>query len=471
MASYGLGEATLVDSALEDAMPRLLVIGGMAAGMSAASKVRRARPDWEATVLEAGSDLSYGACGLPYYLGGEVGDASDLYALSQEEIAGRGIEVKLRQRAVSLAEGRKQVEVEDIASGTIRSESYDALLIATGAKASLPSLRGLKGKNLFTLHDFGDGRRLKSFLEKERPLSAVVWGSGYIGIEMAENLSRKGLAVTLINRSTRIMRSLCPPLASRLIGELEAHGVRLLLETSVTESVHDGETITSFETDRGSLKADIFLVATGVEPNTGMLKGSPLPMAENGALKVDEFCFTGVHGIWAAGDCCQTTHIVTGKPVYLPLGTTANKMGRVAGANIAGGRDRFPGVAGTAITRVFGLEAGVTGLSLAEARAAGFSPVSTEIEASSRAGYFPGGGTVSVHLVAGRDGKLLGGQVVAPEATKGRIDTLASAITAGMKVDDFAYLDLSYAPPFAPVWDPLLVAAQALRPKLQGAPR
>ncbi len=448
-------------------MPRLLVIGGMAAGMSAASKLRRARPEWEATVIEAGPDLSYGACGLPYYLGGEVAEASDLYALSPEEIAGRGIEVKLRHRALSLAEGRKQVEVEEMASGRTGSEAYDALLIATGARASLPALRGLQGGNLFALHDFTDGRRLKSFLDERLPRSAVVWGSGYIGLEMAENLARRGLAVTLINRSTRIMRSLCPALASRLVGELEGRGVRLLLETAVTEAVHDGEMIKSFETDRGSLKADVFLVATGVKPNTGFLKGSPLPLAENGALKVDEFCSTGVHGIWAAGDCCETAHVVTGKPVYLPLGTTANKMGRVAGANIAGGRERFPGVAGTAITRVFGLEAGVTGLSLEEAKAAGFSPVSVEIEASSRAGYFPGGGTVSVHLVAGRNGRLLGGQAVAPEATKGRIDTLAAAVTAGMSLEEFSYLDLSYAPPFAPVWDPLLVAAQALKSKLR----
>lgn len=447
-------------------MPRLLVIGGMAAGMSAASKARRTRPEWEATVLEAGPDLSYGACGLPYYLGGEVGDASDLYALSQEEIAERGIEVKLRQRAVSLAEGRKQLEVEDLPSGRRRTEAYDALLIATGAKASLPGLRGLEGDNLFTLHDFGDGRRLKAYLDAEKPRSALIWGSGYVGLEMAENLARRGIAVTLINRSTRIMRTLCPPLASRLIAEMEDKGVRVLLETQVLEVVRSKERIAAFETDRGRLSADIFLAATGVRPNTDFLRGSPLPLSKNGALNVDEFCATGVHGIWAAGDCCETCHIVTGRPVYLPLGTTANKMGRIAGANIAGGRERFPGVVGTAITRVFGLEAAVTGLSHAEAAAHGFFPVSVSIEAGSRAGYFPGGGAVSVHLVAGRNGRLLGGQIVAPEGTKGRIDTLASAITAGMKLDDFAYLDLSYAPPFAPVWDPLLVAAQALRPKL-----
>ncbi len=452
-------------------MPRLLVIGGMAAGMSAASKVKRMRPEWEATVLEAGPDLSYGACGLPYYLGGEVGDASDLYALSKEEIAERGIEVKLRQRAITLIEGRKQVEAEDLPSGRRRNESYDALLIATGARASLPNLRGLEGDNFFTLHDFVDGRRLKAFLDAEKPRSALVWGSGYVGLEMAENFARREMAVTLINRSTRIMRTLCGPLASRLVKELEDRGVRLLLETRVGEVVRAKERITSFETDRGSLKADIFLVATGVEPNTGFLKGSPLPMAQNGALMVDEFCATGAHGIWAAGDCCGTAHIITGRPVYLPLGTTANKMGRVAGANIAGGRERFPGVVGTAITRVFGLEAAVTGLSLEEAEAGSFHPVSIAIEAGSRAGYFPGGGAVSVHLVAGRDGRLLGGQVVAPEGAKGRIDTLAAAITAGMKLDDFCYLDLSYAPPFAPVWDPLIVAAGALRSKLSQGQR
>jgi NADPH-dependent 2,4-dienoyl-CoA reductase/sulfur reductase-like enzyme len=448
-------------------MPRLLVIGGMGAGMSAASKLRRLRPEWEATVLEAGEDLSYGACGLPYWVGGVAREMSDLYALDEEEIARRGIEVKLRQRATSLLEGKKKILVEDVPSGRVREESYDALVIAAGARAALPSLRGLEGENLFTLHDLGDGCRLYRFIQEKRPRSALIWGTGYVGLEMAENLAARGVDVTLINRSERVLRSLVPELRDRVLRELEFRGVRVSLGTQVQEVLRSGESIRALRTDRGELAADLFLVATGVRPATDFLADSPVSLAANGAIRVDETCATGVHGIWAAGDCCEVTHLVSGRPAYVPLGTTANKMGRVAGSCIAGERERFPGIVGTAITRAFSLEVGVTGFSPAEAKEAGFDPLQCVIEAGSRAGYYPGGGSVLVQLTADRRGRLLGGQVAGPEGVKGRVDTLAAAVTAGMKIDDFAMLDLAYAPPFAPVWDPLLVAAGVLKGRVK----
>jgi NADPH-dependent 2,4-dienoyl-CoA reductase/sulfur reductase-like enzyme len=447
-------------------MPKLLVIGGMAAGMSAASKVRRLRPEWEATVLEAGPDLSYGACGLPYWIGGEVHGMEDLYALGQEEIAARGIQVRLRQRALGLQEGKKRIRVEDLASGRVFEEPYDALLLATGARAVLPSLRGLDAENHFTLHDLGDGRRLQRFIEEKRPRSAVIWGTGYIGLEMAENLSARGVAVTLINRSDGIMRVLVPKMKERLLREMDDHGVRVLLGTQVQEVVKDGEDIALLRTDRGELAADLFLVATGVKPATDFLDGSPIPRSSNGAIQVDETCATGVHGVWAAGDCCEVRNLISGRPAYMPLGTTANKMGRVAGSAIAGERDRFPGIVGTAITRAFGLEVGVTGLSPSEAGEAGFDAVDCVIGAGTRAGYYPGGGETLVHLTADRRGRLLGAQICGPEGVKGRIDTVATALTSGMNVEDLAMLDMAYAPPFAPVWDPLLVAAGVLKSKL-----
>lgn len=447
-------------------MPKLLVIGGMAAGMSAASKVRRLRPEWEVTVLDSGPDLSYGACGLPYWIGGEVHGMEDLYALGPEEIAARGIQVRLRQLALGLQEGKKRIRVEDLPSGRVYEEPYDALLLATGAKAVLPSLRGLDSGNLFTLHDLGDGRRLQRFMEERRPRAAVIWGTGYIGLEMAENLCARGVAVTLINRSERVMRTLVSEIKARLLRELEDHGVRVLLGTQILEAVRDGAEIALLKTDRGELAADLFLVATGVKPATGFLEGSPVPRSANGAIQVDETCATGVHAVWAAGDCCEVRHLVSGRPVFVPLGTTANKMGRVAGSNVAGERDRFPGIVGTAITRVFGLEVGVTGLSPSEAREAGFDAVDCVIGAGTRAGYYPGGGETLVHLTADRRGRLLGAQVCGPEGVKGRIDTVAAALTAGMKVEDLAMLDMAYAPPFAPVWDALLVAAGVLQSKL-----
>ncbi|MEW6758190.1 MAG: FAD-dependent oxidoreductase [Acidobacteriota bacterium] len=450
-------------------MPRLLVLGGMAAGMSAASKVRRLDPRWEVTVLDAGPDRSYGACGLPYVVGGITPDLDELFALDPGEIVRRGIEVRLRQKAVSLEEGRKRAVVEDLPSGRRSEEPYDALLISTGSRAVLPDLRGLEGENLFGMHDLGDGRRLQAFLAGTRPRSALIWGSGYIGIEMAENLAARGVSVTLINRSERVLKTLVEPLKARVLEELESRGVRVLLGVRVLEVLRTGGRILGLRTDRGELHADLVLAATGVRPATDFLEGSPVPRDGRGAILADETCATGVHAVWAAGDCCAVRHLVTGRPVYLPLGTTANKMGRVAGANVAGGRERFPGVVGTAVTRAFGLEVGLTGLSPAEAASAGFDPAEAVVEAGSRAGYYPGGGNVTVQLTADRrSGRLLGGQVAGPEGTKGRVDTLAAAVTTGMKAEDFALLDLAYAPPFAPVWDPLLVAAGVLVSRLKG---
>jgi NADPH-dependent 2,4-dienoyl-CoA reductase/sulfur reductase-like enzyme len=447
-------------------MPRLLVIGGMAAGMSAASKLRRLRPEWEATVLDAGEDLSYGACGLPYWIGGTVPSEGDLYALGAEEAGKRGISVRLRQRALSILEGKKKVLVEDLPSGRRYEEAYDALLVATGARAVLPPLRGLEGDNLFTLHDLRDGRRLSKYVEGRRPRSALVWGTGYIALEMAENLAARGMAVTIVNRSERVLKTLVPALRDRVVRELEERGARVFLETQVQEVDRSGDEVVAFRTSRGEFTADLFLVATGVRPATEFLDGSGVSLASNGAVRVDETCATGVHGVWAAGDCCEVTHLVTGRPVYIPLGTTANKMGRVAGGCIAGARERFPGVVGTAITRAFGPEVGTTGLSPREASDAGFDPAECAVEAGSRAGYYPGGGPVLVQLTADRRGRLLGGQVAGPEGVKGRIDTLAAGLTCGMKVEELAMLDAAYAPPFAPVWDPLLVAAGVLKSKL-----
>jgi len=447
-------------------MPKLLVIGGVAAGMSGASKVKRLEPEWEVVVLEAGNDLSYGACGLPYWIGGVTAKENQLYAMTEEKLNNRGIEVRLRQRVTSIAEGRKQVTVLDEASGRSYEEDYDELLIATGAKARVPGIRGFEGKNAFVFHTFPEARSLNEYIERSGAKSAVIWGSGYVGLEMVENFAQRGMSVTLINRSTRVLKTLVEPLRDVILDELESKGIKVLLETNVLEILRDGDTITALRTDRGELKADLFLAAIGVDPATDFLAGSRVPLAENGAIVTDERCSTGVHGIWAAGDCCEVTHLVSGRPVYIPLGTTANKMGRVAGSNIAGEQARFPGVVGTAIVKVFELEAAVTGLTRSQAMDAGFRAEEVYIKAFSRAHYYPGGGRVHVSLTSDEGGRLLGGQVVGPEGTKGRIDTLAAAVTAGMNIQDFSMLDVSYAPSFAPVWDPLLIASGVLERKI-----
>jgi CoA-dependent NAD(P)H sulfur oxidoreductase len=447
-------------------MPRLIVIGGNAAGMSAASKVKRSSKDWDVSVFDAGGDVSWGACGLPYTFTKEVSGFDDLYALTPEEIKKRGIELRPFQRALEILEGRKRVVFRDEKSGRSSEESYDSLLIATGSVPIQPEIRNFSGDNLFVLHTLSDGRKLADFLEKEKPGSACIIGGGYIAMEMAESLAKAGIQVRLLLRSGRMLKKLTARLNDRLALELEENGIRILSGCEINEVRKAGEKIVSLETGKGSAAADFFLYATGVRAATDFLENSKIPLGEKGGIEADEKCRTPLHSVWAAGDCCCVRNIITGKFGYVPLGTTANKMGRVAGANIAGEKEEFPGVLGTSIVRVFSMEIGMTGLNLEQALKEGFDAADAVVEAHTRPRYFRGGRDVSISLVGDRSGRLLGGQVMGGEGTKGRIDTLAAIIQSRMALGEAQYLDMAYSPPFSPVWDPLLTCISVLKNKL-----
>jgi len=326
-------------------------------------------------------------------------------------------------------------------------------VIATGTRCDTSAFKGAGQPHVFTLHSLADAERLRTFLRDKQPRRAVVVGAAYIGLEAADALRRNGLSVTVLERSANVLLRDDARLTAAVRKVLEDHRVELRC----------GVTVSSIEPDRvADVPCDLVVVSCGLKPNVEIATEAGVTAGRTGAIATDDRMETNVRGIYAAGDCAEAMHLVTGRPAYIPLGTSANKAGRVAGANAAGGRERFPGIVGTSIVGVFHVGFAMTGLSVEQARAAGFSPVSARIEARSRAKYFDGKKT-TVELVADRaTGRLLGGTVVGEDGAAGRTNVIATALHARMKVEDFEQLDLAYAPPFSTVWDPVLIAAQQL---------
>jgi CoA-dependent NAD(P)H sulfur oxidoreductase len=441
------------------AREKLVIIGGVAAGMSAAGRARRRNPDLEIIVLEKGQHVSYGACGLPSYLSGEVTDWNDLVVYTPEFFRDkRGIDVRLGHEAVQIEPGRKLVHALHSASQPI-AISYDKLLIATGAAPAL-RIPGAELPGVFSCSDLSDAIRLREFLEKKKPKNAVVAGSGYIGLEVADALTRRGIEVTLLGRADHILDGFEPEIQKQVEGVLGANGVRIKMNCPVTQITESGSGDgLHVHHQGGSESAGVAVIATGLVPRTSLCESAGVSLGSTGAIAVDDRMQTNTNGIYAAGDCAETLHLVSGKPVYFPLGTTANKMGRVAGENAAGGRARFEGIVGTLATKIFELEVARTGLSAAEARAAGFDPGSVTIHTASRAKYLGGRPLTATLLWDRPSGRFLGFQLAGEDGAAKRVDAAAVALHARMRVADMLHLDLSYAPPFAPVWEALLIAA------------
>ncbi len=432
---------------------RLVVIGGVAAGMSAASRARRIDPNLEILVLEKGAVVSYGACGLPYFIEGKVRRPEDLVAHTPEFFRKeRNISVRTGAAAAGISHAKREVVLAD--GERIR---YDRLVIATGARSDSGALGGVDQPHVFRLNTYADAVRLKTYLSERSPRKAVVIGGSFIGLEAADALRRKGLSVKLIERSPYLVRREDPELTSALCAHMRRFGVEVQLGTPV-RAIEPGGV--------DDIPADLVLLATGLRPNTEIATGAGIELGRTGAIRVNDRLETNLGGIFAAGDCAETMNLVTDRADYIPLGTTANKMGRVAGANAAGGRERFAGVVGTCVVGVFGLGVAMTGLSVAQAAREGFDPVSARIEAPSRASYF-GGKPSTVELIADRaTGRLLGGVITGEQDVAGRINVIATALYNRMTVDALERLDLAYAPPFSVVWDPLLIAAQQLLRRL-----
>jgi NADPH-dependent 2,4-dienoyl-CoA reductase/sulfur reductase-like enzyme len=444
---------------------RLLVIGADAAGMSAASQARRRRgpEDLQIAAFDRGNFSSYSACGIPYFVSGVVEELESLVVRSPETFRTKqSIEVHLGHEVLDLDLDRGVALVSHRESGHQREEGFDDLMLATGAVPVRPPLPGAGAEGVFGVQTLDDGVALRAFVADRKPRQAVIVGSGYVGLEMAEALCALGVETHLVDVAPQPLTRLDPDMGALVADALRDFGTVLHLGQEVTafETGAGGE-VSAVVTSEGTIPAQIVVLGLGVRPNVALAGAAGIDIGPSGAIAVDRRMHTSHAAVWAAGDCAEKRHRVSGAPVAVALGTHANKEGRVAGINLGGGYATFPGVIGTAATKVGPLEVATTGLSEAGAAGAGFVADAVTSKSTTRAGYYPGAEPVTVKLVVERGaGRLLGAQIVGREGAAKRIDALAVAVWNEMTVEDLLGADLSYAPPYSPVWDPVVAAAR-----------
>jgi NADPH-dependent 2,4-dienoyl-CoA reductase/sulfur reductase-like enzyme len=448
-------------------MRRLVVIGGNAAGMSAASQARRLRPADELSIVafDRGHWVSYSNCGIPYWIGGLIETPEELVARDAATHRERyAIDVRTRHEVIAIDRDRREVVARSLDDGgrEVRA-GYDALVYATGAVPIRPAwLDGTTG-GVFGVETLDDGAAVRAYLAGDpAPRRAVVVGGGYVGVEMAEALVRRGLSVTLLEQRAQPMSTVDPDMGALVRDAMCGLGIDVRTGVRVTGLSAEGGRVREVTTADGAVEADLVVLGLGVRPETTLARAAGLPLGVTGGIRTDlRMRVPGAEGIWAAGDCVETVHLVTNRPVHVPLGTHANKQGRVAGIDIGGGYATFAGVVGTAVAKVCDVEVACTGLREIDAEAAGFGFVTATVTSTNRSGYYPGAEPMTVKLIAERGtGRLLGAQIVGRAEAAKRIDALAVALHHGMTVDEMTGLDLGYAPPYSPVWDPILVAAR-----------
>lgn len=438
---------------------KLIVIGGTAAGLSAASRAKRLKPELSIEVFEKTGYISYGSCGLPYFVGGLIEKPEDLVAVTAETMKNkRGIETHIHHEAVSIRLDKKEVTVKNLETGKTSCHSYDQLVIATGAVPLVPPIPGIESPNVHCLRTVEDGIRLKEAAGRGAKTACII-GGGFIGLELAEELTLLGLKVTVLEQLPRLLPFLEPAFSRCVSENLKSCGVAVHMGALVTQIEAEPMPRRLVTSDGQQFEADLILASAGVRPAAKLAKDAGLRLGFKGAVAVNDHMQTSDPDVWACGDCVQTKNLITGHPAYIPLGTTANKQGKIAGENAAGGSAVFPGVLGSMVTKVFEQYIAATGLSLAQAGEEGFDAASSVITKSDRASYYPGGKDNSLCLIFDRKtGRLLGAQGIGSQSIAGRINVLAAAITGGMTVKDVSQLDLVYAPPVAPVYDPILIA-------------
>jgi NADPH-dependent 2,4-dienoyl-CoA reductase/sulfur reductase-like enzyme len=439
---------------------RLVVIGGVAAGMSAAAKAKRTNRDLEVVVYERGAYISYGACGMPYLIAGDIPDYRELIVRTPEQMARSGVQVQIHYEVTAVDASAQTVTVQNLQDDREVITRFDKLVIATGARPTWSPVPGSSLDGVFGLRSLESGRMVKRYLQEHIPKRAIVVGGGYIGVEMAETFQRLGLDVTMIIRSGKVMRTtIDDDLREVVHAELDKHGVAMVQDTPVAFEGDEGR-VGAVVTEKARYPCDVVMLGLGAQPNVEIAQSAGVALGPTGAIATDEMMCTNLPGIYAAGDCAEAYHLLTHQPAYIPLGSTANKQGRIAGENAAGGRATFGGVVGTMVVRCFDLAVAATGLTADRARAEGYEVQETLIKANDITHYFPGVADIHVKLIVDEDSnRLLGGQIVGQKGVAKRVDVLATALYNRMTIDDLRRLDLSYAPPFAPVWDPILVAA------------
>ncbi|MDQ0940050.1 FAD-dependent oxidoreductase [Streptomyces sp. V1I1] len=447
------------------AMERLVVIGGDAAGMSAASQARRLKGPDELEILafERGHFSSFSACGIPYWVGGDVPERDDLIARTPAEHRERGIELRMRTEVTEIDAPGGRVRSRDLETGAESWTGFDKLVIATGARPVRPALPGMDAPGVHGVQTLDDGQALLDTLARTDGRRAVVMGAGYIGVEMAEAMLKRGYEVTVLNRGEQPMATLDPDMGRLVHEAMDRIGITTVNGAGVTKILtgSDGR-VRAVATENAEYPADVVVLGIGVEPETTLARAAGLPLGAYGGLLTDlAMRVRGYENIWAGGDCVEVLDLVSGRERHIALGTHANKHGQIIGANAGGGYATFPGVVGTAVSKVCDLEIARTGLREKDARAVGLQYVTTTIESTNSAGYYPDAALMTVKMLAERrTGRLLGVQIVGRDGAAKRVDIAAVALTAGMTVEQMTALDLGYAPPFSPVWDPVLVAAR-----------
>lgn len=437
---------------------KVIIIGAVAAGMSAAAKLKRIKPDYDIVVYEKTDIVSFGACGLPYFVGGFFDDSNMMIARSKDKFIESGIDLKTNHEVLSVNTNNKTIKINNLENNNIFEDSYDKLMIATGARSIMPNINK-SYSNLTTLKDMNDGLKLKELINKDENKNIVIVGSGFIGIETVEAAKKLNKNIHLIGRSNRILSKVFDKEITDLLeDELRKHNIHLHLEESITEYIGENR-IEKIITNKGEICADLVVMAIGVKPNTEFLKDTNINMLPNGAIIVDEHGRTSIEDIYAAGDCATIKNLITNEDIYAPLATGANKLGRVVGENLGGINSIFPGSLASSCIKVLDMEAAATGLTEEKAKALNINYKTTFISNFNQTHYYPGREKIYVKLIYNADTKvLLGGQIAGYKDAVQRANVLATAISAKMTTEQLGLLDLCYAPPFATTWDVLNIA-------------
>jgi NADPH-dependent 2,4-dienoyl-CoA reductase/sulfur reductase-like enzyme/rhodanese-related sulfurtransferase len=445
---------------------KLVVIGGVAAGPKAAAKAKRCRPDLEVVIYQEEGAVSYGGCGLPYYVSGKIKERNQLLARTKEQFAQDGIQVKLKHRVEEIKVKEKKIKGLNLETGDHFVDTYDKLVLATGSFPIRPQVAGADLKGVFYLRSIFDADLLVQQLFSAQIQNVVIVGGGYIGLEMAESLSELGKKVTIVEKMPQIVTLFDQDMARLVQRYLEKKGMQVLVGEGLQEIRGDQGRVSSIRTANQEIRADAVLLSLGIRPRVELARQAGLRLGETGAIWVNERMETSAEDVFAAGDCVESTHLISGKRVWIPLGSTANKQGRVVGINVSGGAAVFPGVLGTAIFKVFDFKVAKTGLNMREAEQAGFSPLSAIVRGYSGAHYYPGMKESVLKVIADqKSGRILGAQAVGEGPSDKFIDVISMALLGRMDCSTLGNADLAYSPPFSPALSPVLVAAHVLQNK------
>ena len=438
---------------------KVIIIGGIAAGMSAAAKFKRLSPNDDVVVYEKGDRVSFGACGLPYYVGGFFDDSNEMIARTPEAFREAGVEIHTKHEVTNVDFSNKKVTVKNLNTNEVLEESYDKLMIASGARAIIPPIKNIDLENVDTLKSMYDGNKLRELMSKEENKKIAIIGAGFIGLEAAEAAKHRGKEVTVIQLQDRVLQEVFDKdITDLLEEELRENGVNLLLSETVTELIGDGK-VSKVKTNKREIEADIVILATGVKPNTDFLNCDEIKMIRNGAIVVDKYGRTSVEDVYAAGDCATINSLITDREIYVPLATGANKLGRIVGENLAGQNNSFQGSMASSCIKVMDMEAARTGLSEKEVLNLGFNYKTKFITDMNQTSYYPGRERIYVKLIYDAHTRvILGGQVAGYKDAVQRCNVLAACIYAKMTTEQLGMLDLCYAPPFSRTWDVLNVA-------------